>query len=63
MDAVVIDGRATCGQVSQQVAPGVVPILDEVELGALKGHAVDAPDPKAVARPRGGVMLAQRRAD
>jgi hypothetical protein len=63
VDAVVIDGRAARRQVAQHVAPGVVPILDEVELGTLEGHAIETPDPQAVARPRCGVVLRQRCAD
>ena len=63
MDAVVVHRRASCGEVTQHVAPGIVPVLDEVELGTLEGHAIDAPDPQAVARARRGVVLCQRRAD
>ena len=63
MDAVVVHRRAPGRQVAQHVAPGIVPVLDEVELGTLEGHAIDAPHPQAVACPCRGVVLRQRCAD
>ena len=49
------------GQVAQQAAQGLVPLGDQVLVGALEGHAVEPPDAQVVAAARDHVVRADQR--